>query len=159
MGNRHTIKEDIFTLALEGEVTAASFLEALAHGMADPDFKAPMRALFDVCAAEAQATIGIEESQQGVWAEIRHCFIPHWAIVASSDTTLFNVARMICTLSDLRGVDMRAYADVVEARSQLTWSNFYQQDPFCRIQSVDCRPRFIRRTDSKDGIRTAVGKK
>jgi hypothetical protein len=148
VGVGHTIKDDIFTLTLEGEVTAGSFLEALELGMADPDFTAPMRALFDVRAAEAQVTIGMEESHQGAFAEIGHCFIPHWAIVASSDTTLFNVARMICTLSDLRGVDMRAYPDIDVARSQLTWSNFYQQDPFCRIQPVDCQPRFIRRTDS-----------
>jgi len=147
MGAGHTIKNDIFILTLDGAVAAAAFLETLERGMTASDFKAPMRALFDVRAAEAKATIGIEESHKGAFAEIRHCFIPHWAIVARSDRTLFNVARMVCTLTDLRGVEMRAYPDIEEAQSRLTWSNFYQQDPFCRIQSVDCRPRFIRSKD------------
>jgi hypothetical protein len=158
MGAGHAIKSDIFTLTIEGEVAAEPFLEALEQGMADPNFKAPMRALFDVRDAEAQAIIGIEEDHKGCHAEIGHCFIPHWAIVARSDTTLFNVARMICTLSDLRGADMRAYSDVSEARSQLTWSNFYQQDPFCRIQSVDCHPRFTPRGDAKTDNRSVVEK-
>lgn len=147
MGVIHAVKGDIFTLIINGAITAGAFLEGLERGMDDPDFKAPMRALFDVRTVEAQATIETEESPNGVLAEIGHCFIPHWAIVAGSDITLFNVARMICTLTDLRGVDMRAYPTIEEARSQLTWSNFYQQDPFCRIQSVDCHPRFTRRTE------------
>ena len=159
MGVGHTIKDDIFTLTLEGAVTAEAFLEALERGMADPDFKTPMRALFDVRAVGAQAAVEIEEKHTGVIAEIGHCFIPHWAIVASSDITLFNVAGMICTLSDFRGVDMRAYPDIEEARSQLTWNNFYQQDPFCRIHVVNCHPRFIRRTDLSDGRPVAVEKK
>ena len=148
MGVIHAVKGDIFTLIINGAITAGAFLEALEHGLGDPDFKAPMRVLFDARAARDDATIEIEESYQGAFAEISHCFIPHWAIVASSDITLFNLARMICTLTDLRGVDMRAYPDIEEARSQLTWNNFYQQDPFCRIRSIDCQPRFTRKAQT-----------
>ena len=147
MGVIHAVKGDIFTLIINGAITAGTFLETLEHGMGDPDFKAPMRVLFDARMAQEQATLDIEEGCRGSYAEISHCFIPHWAIVASSDLTLFNLARMICTLTDLRGVDMRAYPDIEEARSQLTWNNFYQQDPFCRIQPIDCHPRFTRKAE------------
>ncbi len=144
MGVRHAVRGDIFTLIVKGAIAAGAFLDGLEHGMGDPGFEAPMRALFDVREAEEQAAIEIEGSCKCAFAEVNHCFIPHWAIVASSDLTLFNMARMICTLTDLRGVDMRAYPDIEEARSQLTWNNFYQQDPFCRIRLIDCRPRFTR---------------
>ena len=147
MGVIHAVRGDIFTLIINGAITAGIFLEALENGMGDPDFKAPMRVLFDARAAQEALTLEIEESCQGAYAEISHCFIPHWAIVASSDISLFNLARMVCTLTDLRGVDMRAYPDIEEACSQLTWNNFYQQDPFCRIQSIDCHPRFTRRAE------------
>ena len=144
MGVIHTIKDDIFTLVIEGDFTAGALFGALEQGMADPRFNAPMRALFDARGADQKDVSIAGKDQKRTYAEISHCFIPHWAIVAATDVVLFNVARMICMLTDLRGVDMRAYADIDEARSRLTWSNFYQQDPFCSVQSAACRPRFIR---------------
>ena len=144
MGIAHAIKDDIFTLVIEGEFSRRTFFEALERGMADPAFASPMRALFDARRAHEGALSETVAEEDRICAEISHCFIPHWAVVAASDIVLFDIARLICRCSDLRGVDMRAYADIDEARSRLTWSNFYQQDPFCRIQSIACRPHFIR---------------
>ena len=154
MGVNHTIKDDIFTLTIGGDFSAPTFFDALERGMADPRFKAPMRALFDARDADEKDILATEKDQKRAYAEISHCFIPHWAIVASCDVVLFNVARMICMFTDLRGVDMRAYADMDEARSRLTWSNFYQQDPFCRIQSAACRPRFVRLPGDSDATQS-----
>jgi hypothetical protein len=140
----HTIKSDIFTLVIEGEFSAAPFFDALERGMADRDFKAPMRALIDARKATSEATAEMLGEGDRFYAEIGHCFIPHWAVVAASDQVLFGIARRICLLSDLRGVDMRPYADIGEARCRLTWNNFFQEEPFCRVQSTSCRPNFIR---------------
>lgn len=142
MGIDYTIKNDIFTLVIEGDFSAETIIGALKTGMADDRFTPPMRALFDARKAENPFAAETHEEEKTPYAEICNCFIPHWAVVAASDTILFNVAQIICAVSDLRGVDMRSYADIDEARSRLTWSNFYQQDPFCRIQSVSCRPHF-----------------
>lgn len=150
MGVDYTIKDDIFTLVIGNDFSDRGFFDALEKGMADPRFKAPMRALFDARLAEEKDILATGQDQKRAFAEISHCFIPHWAIVAATDLVLFNLARMVCLLTDLRGVDMRAYADMDEARSRLTWSNFYQQDPFCRIRSVACRPRFIRFPGNSD---------
>lgn len=142
----HSIKEDIFTLKVEGLFETETFFDALEQGMGDRDFRAPMRALIDVRQVEAGPGDELPDNANGVYAEIGHCFIPHWAMLAASDWALFSIARWICVVTDLRGVDMRAYEDPDEARCRLTWSNFYQQDPFCRIQPAICRPRFVRST-------------
>jgi len=155
MGVIHTIKDDIFTLVIEGDFTARAFFDALEQGMADPRFSAPMRALFDARKADEKDVSTTGRDQKRAHAEISHCFIPHWAIVAATDVVLFNVARMICMLTDLRGVDMRAYADMNEARSRLTWSNFYQQDPFCSVQSAACHPRFARLPGDSDATESS----
>ena len=144
MSVTHTIKEDIFTLVIQGDFTAVDFLDALEQGMGAAGFKAPMRALIDARKAEGDFFTQLNAAQGRFYAEIGHCFIPHWAVVAVSDDVLFGIARMICTISDLRGVDMRAYEDIDEARCRLTWSNFYQQDPFCRMEPTSCRPNFVR---------------
>lgn len=140
----HTIKEDIFTLTIEGDFETEAFFDAMEQGMFGSHFRAPMRALIDVRKAAVGASDDLPGEEDRIYAEIGHCFIPHWAIVAASDWTLFSIARAICAVTDLRGVDMRAYEDVDEARCKLTWSNFYQQDPFCRVQSATCRPHFVR---------------
>ena len=144
MSVRHRIKEDIFTLEIEGVFETGAFFDALEQGMGDRDFRAPMRALVDARKVAVGAADDLPGEEHRVYAEIGHCFIPHWAMVAASDWTLFGIARLICAVTDLRGVDMRAYEDVDEARCRLTWSNFYQQDPFCRMQTATCRPHFIR---------------
>ena len=143
MSIHSSIKGDIFTLVVENAFLQQDFFDACREGMRDPAFQAPMRALVD--ARKAEASVGLEKSNDpnGVYAQIRHCFIPHWAIVADSDQTLFDVAWRICACSDFRGIDMRAYGSIEEARSRLTWENIKQQDPFCHIQTADCRPHFI----------------
>lgn len=142
----HTIKEDIFTVIIEGDFETERFFDALEQGMRDSAFRAPMRALIDVRKAAVGSSDALPAEADRVYAEIGHCFIPHWAMVAASDWVLFSIARLICAVTDLRAVDMRAYEDLDEARCRLTWSNFYQQDPFCRMQPATCRPHFIRPT-------------
>jgi len=139
-----TIKNDIFTVIFEDDFSCAAVFDAWQKGMDDAAFQAPMRALMDARQASTEPTAMTAADEGRLFAEIRHCFIPHWAIVASSDRCLFEIARMICTCSDFQGVDMRAYSDIEEARSRLIWSNFSQQDPFCRIPISSCRPNFIR---------------
>lgn len=140
----HTIKGDILTLKIEGQFVSVEFLDVLERGMTDPGFNAPMRALIDVRQAESPPSAEVPAEQDRCYARIGHCFIPHWAMVAASDHVLFSIARTICTISDLRGVDMRAYEAMDEARCRLTWSNFYQEEPFCQVQIAACRPQFIR---------------
>jgi hypothetical protein len=142
----YTIKDDIFTVVIKGLFDTIAFLDALEEGLGDPKFKPPMRALVD--ARQAQINHDDEGHAHApgdrAYAQISHCFIPHWAMVAASDWVLFSIARWICSVSDLRGIDMRAYANVEEARCRLTWSNFYQQDPSCRVPPTGCRPHFNR---------------
>jgi hypothetical protein len=140
-----SIKGDIFTLVVENAFTQKDFFDTCREGMHDAGFKAPMRALVDARKAEQGLALDKNDTPDDAYAQLRHCFIPHWAIVAASDQILFDVARMICACSDFRGVDMRAYGSIEEARSRLTWANIKQQDPFCRIQTADCRPHFIPR--------------
>lgn len=141
---RHVIKDDIFTLAIDGPFETIAFFDALEEGMADRAFQAPMRALIDARRADVDANLEGPEDARRLYAEIGHCFIPHWAMVAESDWVLFSIARRICTVTDLHGIHMRAYADLEEARCRLTWSNFYQQDPSCRVSPSVCRPKFLR---------------
>lgn len=138
------IRGDIFTLVIKGLFNTNAFFDALEAGMTDRRFRAPMRALVDARMAQLDSRHAYLGGVDRPYAEIRHCFIPHWAMVAASDGVLFGIAGLICTISDLRGVDMRAYEDIDEARCRLTWSNFYQQDPFCRILPATCRPHFVR---------------
>jgi hypothetical protein len=147
MSVTHTIRGDILTLVTEGDFSIREFFDALQRGMQDRDFKAPMRALIDGRKSEVNPSQEGLEDPLRFYAEIKHCFTPGWAIVAGSDISLFGMARLICTYTDFRGVDMRAYSDIDEARSRLTWNNSYQQDPFCMIQTASCRPNFIRTTN------------
>jgi hypothetical protein len=151
MSIKNTIKGDIFTLIVEGTFSIIVLFDALEEGMGASDFKAPMRALIDARNAEVDSSCESFEDQDHFYAEISHCFTPGWAIVATADSVLFDMARMICKFTDLRGVDMRAYSDIDEAKSRLTWNNSFQQDPFCLVQVTDCRPKFTRSTD-KAGV-------
>jgi hypothetical protein len=152
MSVKSTIKGDIFTLVVEGPFSIRELFDALQQGIGTSDFKAPMRALIDARNAIVESSCENNE-EPGFYAEISHCFTPGWAIVASSDSVLFDMARLICTFTDLRGVEMRAYSDIDEAKSRLTWINSFQQDPFCFVQTADCRPNFIRSPD-QDGATT-----
>lgn len=143
MSVHHSIKDDMFTLTIEASFETDTFVDALEEGMRDRAFRAPMRALIDARRVEAAPADPLPGREARIYAEIGHCFIPHWALVAPSDWLLFSLARMICTITDLRGVHMRAYDDIDEARCRLTWSNFHQQEPFCRV-AASCRPRFTR---------------
>lgn len=153
MSVKSTIKSDIFILVVEGTFSIGTMFDALQQGMGASDFKAPMRALFDARKAVVDSSCESIEETGRLYAEISHCFTPGWAIVASSDSVLFDMARLICTFTDLRGVEMRAYSDIDEAKSRLTWNNTFQQDPFCFVQTTDCRPNFIRSPD-KDRTKT-----
>jgi hypothetical protein len=152
MSVKSTIKGDIFTLIVEGTFSIRAFFDALQQGMSASGFKAPMRALIDARNAIVDSSCECLEPGR-FYAEISHCFTPGWAIVADSDSVLFDMARMICTFTDLRGVEMRAYSDMDEAKSRLTWNNSFQQDPFCFVQTTDCRPNFIR-SPEKDRTKT-----
>lgn len=151
MSVKSTIKGDIFTLIVEGPFSIRALFDALQQGIGASDFKAPMRALIDARNAVVDSSCENHE-EPGFYAEISHCFTPGWAIVANSDSVLFDMARLICTFTDLRGVEMRAYSDIDEAKSRLTWNNSFQQDPFCFVQTTGCRPNFIRAPD-KIGMR------
>jgi hypothetical protein len=153
MSVKSNIKGDIFTLIVEGSFSIRALFDALQQGMGVSDFKAPMRALIDARNAVADSSCERVEDSGRFYAEISQCFTPGWAIVANSDSVLFDMARMICTFTDLRGVEMRAYSDIDEAKSRLTWNNTFQQDPFCFVQTTDCRPNFIRSPD-KDRTKT-----
>ncbi len=153
MSVKSNIKGDIFTLIVEGTFSIRVLFDALQQGMGVSDFKAPMRALIDARNAVADSSCERVEDSGRFYAEISQCFTPGWAIVANSDSVLFDMARMICTFTDLRGVEMRAYSDIDEAKSRLTWNNTFQQDPFCFVQTTDCRPNFIRSPD-KDRTKT-----
>jgi hypothetical protein len=153
MSVKNTIKGDIFTLVVEGIFSIRALFDALQQGMNTPDFKAPMRALIDARNAIVESSCESFEEPGRFYAEISHCFTPGWAIVASSDSVLFDMARLICDFTDLRGVEMRAYSDIDEAKSRLTWNNSFQRDPFCIVQTTDCRPNFIRSPD-KDRTKT-----
>lgn len=153
MSVKSTIKGDILTLVVEGTFSIRALFDALQQGMGASDFKAPMRALIDARNAIVDSSCESFQASGRFYAEISHCFTPGWAIVASSDSVLFDMARMICTFTDLRGFEMRAYSDIDEAKSRLTWNNTFQQDPFCFVQTTDCRPNFIRSPD-KDGTKT-----
>ncbi len=151
MSVKSTIKGDIFTLIVEGPFSIRALFDALQQGMGASDFKAPMRALIDARNAVVDSSCESFEASGRFYAEIGHCFTPGWAIVASNDSVLFDMARMICTFTDLRGVEMRAYSDIDEAKSRLTWNNSFQQDPFCFVQTTDCQPNFIRSPDQDGG--------
>jgi hypothetical protein len=153
MSVKSNIKGDIFTLIVEGTFSIRALFDALQQGVGVSDFKAPMRALIDARNAVADSSCERVEDSGRFYAEISQCFTPGWAIVANSDSVLFDMARMICTFTDLRGVEMRAYSDIDEAKSRLTWNNTFQQDPFCFVQTTDCRPNFIRSPD-KDRTKT-----
>jgi len=154
MSLKITIKGDIFTLIVEGPFSIRALFDALQQGMGASDFKAPMRALIDARNAVVDSSCERFEAPGRFYAEISHCFTPGWAIVANSDSVLFDMARKICTYTDLRGVEMRAYSDIDEAKSRLTWNNTFQQDPFCFVQTTDCRPNFVRPPD-KDRTKTS----
>jgi hypothetical protein len=152
MSLKSTIKGDIFTLIVEGPFSIRALFDALQQGMGASDFKAPMRALIDARNAVVDSSCERFEAPGRFYAEISHCFTPGWAIVANSDSVLFDMARKICTFTDLRGVEMRAYSDIDEAKSRLTWNNSFQQDPFCFVQTTGCQPNFIRSPD-QDGTK------
>ena len=149
MSVTYTIRGDILTLVTEGDFAIREFFDVLQMGMQDRDFKAPMRVLIDGRKSKIDPSQEGREDPSRFYAEIKHCFTPGWAIVAESDAFLFGMARLICTYTNLRGVDMRAYCDIDEARSRLTWNNTYPQDPFCMIRTTSCRPNFIRSTDKE----------
>jgi hypothetical protein len=153
MSVKSNIKGDIFTLVVEGPFSIRELFDALQQGMGVSDFKAPMRALIDARNAIVDSSCESLEASGRFYAEIGHCFTPGWAIVAGNDSVLFDMARLICTFTDLRGVEMRAYSDIDEAKSRLTWNNSFQQDPFCFVQTADCRPNFVRSPD-QDGATT-----
>ena len=145
MSVHHSFNGDILTLVINGGFSPRNLSNALNSAVTAAAFEAPMRLLIDARSAGDESSAQPAVNHDSYRVKIRDCFIPHWAIVAHNDTVLFHVARMVCALSDLRGVDMRAYRSIDEARSRLTWNTYVQQVSFCSTSVENCRPQFIGR--------------